>query len=180
VEKKTIARPYAEAVFARAVETDQLDRWSAMLAFLAQLVTDERIAPFVVDPRFERGRLTRILLELGAGQLSTEGENFLRLLVENGRVEVVPEVCEIFEVLKSEREGKIEVNVISAYALNAAQKRELEAALERRFGRAVSLHVERDRSLIAGLVIRAGDVVIDGSVRGRLQQLAEALGATHA
>ncbi len=175
-EKTTVARPYAEAIFARAQESGKLDVWSDMLGFLNAVVGDSRMLGLIDNPKVGRGRLTELMLEIGGGRLSDEGQNLVRLLVANRRLDLLPDVATLFEALKSEAEGAIDVHVIAAYVVSAAQQRQLAAALKGRLGREVRLTAEKDPSLLGGAVIRAGDLVIDGSVKGRIRQLARELG----
>jgi F-type H+-transporting ATPase subunit delta len=175
-EKTTIARPYAEAMFARARDTDKLDLWSEMLAFLDAVVRDPGMAGIIDNPRVGRDRLADLLLDIAGGRLSDEGENLVRVLVANRRVQVLPEIALLFEDLKNAAEGALDVHIVSAYAVNAAQKSQLADALRSRLGKEVRITTEKDPSLIGGAVIRAGDLVIDGSVKGRIRQLATELG----
>jgi F-type H+-transporting ATPase subunit delta len=175
-ERTTIARPYAEAIFARARETDKLDLWSEMLAFLKTVVTDSHMLGMIASPKVGRERLARLLLEIVGGRMSDEGENLVRILTENRRLELLPEIAALFEDLKAEAESAIDVHVVAAYAVNAAEKRRLTEALKVRLGREVRLTTEKDTALIGGAVIRAGDLVIDGSIQGRIRQLATELG----
>jgi F-type H+-transporting ATPase subunit delta len=175
-ERTTIARPYAEAIFARARETDKLDLWSDMLDFLEAVATDPDMLGMITSPKVGRERLARLLLEVGGGRLSEEGENLVRVLAENRRLELLPEIRSLFEDLKAAARGAIDVHVVSAYVVNAAEKRRLTEALKARLGREVRLTTEKDPSLIGGAVIRAGDLVIDGSIQGRIRQLASELG----
>ncbi len=174
-EKQTAARPYAEAVFALAQEHNALKAWSEMLTLLAAVARDERIQRLAGDPRIERARLFALLLDIGGKNLTAEGANFLRLLVENRRLTLLPEIAAIYESLKAEAEARVEASVTSAFPLEAAQLKTLEQGLKRRFGREVHLTATVDASLVGGVVIRAGDLVIDGSVRGRLTGLATEL-----
>lgn len=191
-EKQTAARPYAEAVFALAQERNALKAWSELLALLAAVARDENIQRLAHDPRVARARLLGLLLDIAgdvqgrtsiAGDrmsgatknLTTEGANFLRLLVENRRLTLLPQIAAIYESLKAEAEGRIEASVASAFPLDPAQLKTLEQGLKRRFGRAVRLTATVDAGLVGGVVIRAGDLVIDGSVRGRLAGLATEL-----
>jgi F-type H+-transporting ATPase subunit delta len=174
-EKLTAARPYAEAVFGLAQERNALKDWSEMLALAAAVVRDERIQRLANDPRVERARLLGLLLDIGGKQLTPEGANFLRLLVENRRLLLLPEIAAVYEDLKAEAEARIEATVTSAFPLEPAQLKTLEQGLQRRFGRAVRLTAETDPGLLGGVVIRAGDLVIDGSVRARLAGLAAGL-----
>jgi len=191
-EKQTAARPYAEAVFALAQERKALKDWSGMLALLAAVAQDANIQRLAHDPRVERARLLALLLDIAgdvqgrtsvAGDrtsgatknINAEGANFVRLLVENRRLTLLPEIAAIYESLKAEAEARVEASVTSAFPLDAAQLKTLEQGLQRRFGRAVHLTATVDASLVGGVVIRAGDLVIDGSVRGRLTGLATEL-----
>ncbi len=174
-EKQTAARPYAEAVFALAKERSALKNWSEMLALLAAVARDANIQRLAHDPRVERARLLALLLDIGGKNLTAEGANFVRLLVENRRLTLLPEIASIYESLKAEAEARVEASVASAFPLDAAQLKTLEQGLQRRFGRAVRLTATVDASLVGGVVIRAGDLVIDGSVRGRLAGLATEL-----
>ncbi len=172
----TFARPYAEAVFARADETDKLDQWSEMLDLLSDVVADPIMAGIVANPLFDRGDLADFVLEIGGGRLTDEGANLVKLLVRNSRLTLLPEIARQFDELKAEKDRMLKVHVISAYALKPAQEKQLAEALKKKLGREVSITSEKDPELIGGVHIRAGDMVIDGTVRGRLQQLANELG----
>jgi F-type H+-transporting ATPase subunit delta len=172
----TIARPYAEAVFSRADETGAMDQWSEMLELLAAIVVDPAMVRVVSNPLFDPADLTRLLLDIGGERLSDEGTNLVKLLVQNGRLTLLPEIARLFDMLKAEKDRMLKVHVISAYALKPAQEKKLAEALKTKLGREVSITSEKDPSLIGGVHIRAGDTVIDGSVRGQLQQLANELG----
>ena len=175
-ERTTIARPYAEAVFRRAEETGQIDAWSDMLAFLAATVEDERLGAAIGSPKLDRAMLEGLLLEISEGRLSDEGRNLLHVLVENDRLAVIPEISILYEQLKRESQGTLEVHITSAYAVSAAQQKLLAEHLTRYLGRDVTITSEKDPDLIAGVRIRAGDLVIDGSFQGQLQKLASELG----
>ncbi len=175
-EATTIARPYAEAVFARAEAGDKLEAWSDVLAFLLQVVEEPAIASIIADPMFEREKLTQLVLEIGGDRLDDEGQNLVKLLVQNGRLSVMPEIIAVFEYLKAESRRELKAHVRSAYALDEDEKNKIAAALKAKLGRDITITCEEDAELIGGVHIRAGDMVIDGSVRGRLQQLANELG----
>ena len=175
-DNSTIARPYAEAVFARAEETGKLDPWSDVLAFLADAVRDPGLAALIGDPLFGREKLTGLMLDIGSGRLDEEGNNLVRLLVQNDRTSVLPEISEIYEQLKAESQRIIKVVVRSAYELQPAQINNIAEMLKAKLGRDITITAEEDPDLIGGVHIRAGDTVIDGSVQGRLQQLANELG----
>ena len=175
-EASTIARPYAEAVYRLASEQGSLDGWSELLAFYAAILRDPAVKGVVSNPQLTRERLAELMLDIGEGRLSVEGTNFIRLLADNGRLAVLPEIFEQFERLKQESRGTLAVEVATPYPLDAGQEQALADALRTRLGREITITSKEDPELIGGVRIRAGDLVIDGSVRGQLQQLAKELG----
>jgi F-type H+-transporting ATPase subunit delta len=172
----TVARPYAEAAFDRAAATDKLDLWSDMLALLSAMARDPALSGLIASPKLDRSQMTELVLEIGGGRLSDEGQNLVRLLAANGRLRVLPEIAELFEALKAEHQGSIDVHVTTAFALKPAQEQALVSALKQKLGRDVRLTSAEDPSLIGGVKVRAGDLVIDGTVAGQLGQLANELG----
>ncbi len=172
----TIARPYAEAVFTRANETESLDKWTGILELLAAVVQDPSVAGAISNPLFEKTDLTKLLLDIGGDNLSPEAQNLVHLLVENGRLTVLPEIATLYEKLKAESEKTLQVHVRSAYEITPDQEQQLVAGLKRKLGLDVSITSEQDQELIGGVHIRAGDLVIDGSVKGKIEQLANELG----
>ncbi len=172
----TIARPYADAVFARADETGTLDLWSEMVELLAAVVQDRGVASAISNPLFDRADLQSLLLEICGGHLSAEGQNMVRVLVQNGRLSVMPELATIYEKLKAERQRTMNVHVRSAYELMPAQEQQIIDALKRKLGLDVTIISECDPELIGGVRIQAGDLVIDGSIKGKIEQLANELG----
>jgi F-type H+-transporting ATPase subunit delta len=183
-DNNTIARPYARAVFAVAQENDALDELSGSLRIAKEILADGEVVRFLGSPALnddERLDFLKSLFAEAAGKdsvfagTSGHGENFLKLLLEYGRVSVLPEISDRFDALKAEVENTVDVTVTSATALSDAQLKDIETALKSRLGRDVNLSTEIDEHLIGGAVIRAGDVVIDGSVRSRLEGLANAL-----
>ncbi|MEJ2693563.1 MAG: F0F1 ATP synthase subunit delta [Candidatus Thiodiazotropha sp.] len=172
----TIARPYAEAVFALAEESGKFDLWSEMLSFLSAVVSDPAMAPVVGNPLVDREALAGLLLEIAGERVNQEGGNLIRLLVQNSRLSLVPEIESLFETLKAEHQRTLKVHVTSAFALKPEQEKTIAKALKAKLGRDVTVSSERNPDLIGGVHIRAGDLVIDGSVRGKLQQLANELG----
>lgn len=174
-ELKTLARPYAEGAFALAQERGELARWSDMLALLAAVVSHERVARMVADPELESRHLVGLLLDVCGDGLSQEGKNFVRLLVENDRLPVLPAIAEEFEQLRAEAEGIVEVEAISASALTNAQIEQITQAVKKHLGREIRLSTRVDPALIGGVVIRAGDLVIDSSATRRLRDLASQL-----
>jgi len=171
-EKQTLARPYAEAAFELAKGQNQLKKWSEMLAFIATVAADARMMQIANDPRVDRAGFLDLFLGVCEKRIDEQGANFVRLLVDNRRLTLLPEIVAQYETLKAEAEARVEATVISAFPLEAAQLDSLGAALKRRLGREVNLTAQVDQALLGGVVIRAGDLVIDGSVRGRLQELA--------
>ena len=175
-ENSTIARPYAEAVFARAEETGKLDPWSEILQFLAETAKDPALAAIIADPMFGRDKLTELMIDIGGERLDDEGRNLVRVLVQNDRLSVLPEIVETYERLKAESQRIVNVHVRSAFELQPTQINHIAEMLKVKLGRDITITTEEDPDLIGGIHIRAGDTVIDGSVRGHLQQLANELG----
>ena len=181
-DNNTIARPYAQALFELAHASGELDSWSASLDIARQLLDDGDVIAYLGNPeitdaqRFEF--LTGLFAKAGASLLDggdKKGSNFLKLLLDYGRVAVLPEVATHFEALKAETENLIDVTVTSASPVSAAQRDIISKALRERLGRDVHIETEVQEDLIGGAVIKAGDVVIDGSLRARLDGLANAL-----
>ena len=174
-EIATIARPYAEAVFRLAKESDSLDAWSAQLAFAQLVATDADMQRLSADPKMESSQLGELFLSVSGNNLKTEAGNFIKLLIENGRINVLPEIAAQFETLKANEGGVLEADVTSAFAMSAEQIAELSARLEKKFNRKINATVTIDPALIGGLIVSVGDEVYDASVRGKLQGMAYAL-----
>ena len=171
----TIARPYAEAVFERAKEVGQLDAWSQALGLLTAVVADPLLTAQIANPNVPRERIRDIVLDVCGDDLPPEAANLLRLLAENGRLAALSEITRLFEAKRTADQGVRHVLIRSAFNITKAEQKAVVSALEKRFGGKVDISVETDSSLIGGIEIRAGDLVIDDSVRGKLQQLAQAL-----
>jgi F-type H+-transporting ATPase subunit delta len=176
-EPSTIARPYAEAVFALADGAGKLAEWSAALANLAAVAEDARVRDAVSDPTLSATQAAGVLISILAGKLSGDAENLVRVLAENGRLDVLQEIRTRYEALKNEREGVVEAEVMSAFEMNEAQVTDLVARLEKRTGRKVKAHVSVDPQLIGGVKVVLGDKVIDGTARAQLGALEAALKA---
>ena len=181
-DNNTIARPYAQAAFELAHESGDLATWSEGLGIAGELLADGQVANFLSDPSMDNDRRLEFLTGLFGKAKATvlagkdkRGTNFLKLLLEYGRIAVIPEISEHFERLKANVENTVDVTVTSATALSAGQQKEIAKALEKRLGRDINLETEIDASLIGGAVITAGDIVIDGSMRARLDSLTNAL-----
>jgi F-type H+-transporting ATPase subunit delta len=173
-ELATIARPYAEAVFEVADAAGKLDRWSDVLARLAAVAASPDVQRLVGDPSVTEETLYGVLAG-AAGDLPADAQTFLRVLIGNGRVAVLPEVRAHFEALKNERQGVIDAEITSAFPLEPAQLAALVKDLEARFKRRIQARVAVDRELIGGVTVVVGDEVIDGSARGKLAAMAAAL-----
>jgi F-type H+-transporting ATPase subunit delta len=176
-EPSTVARPYAEAAFKLADASNALGKWSEMLTELALVAQDERVRAAIADPNRADAQVAGIFIAILAGKLTAEGENFVRVLAENKRLELLSLIHEQFEALKNDREGVIEAEVQSAFELTEAQLADLVQRLEKKTGRKVRSRVSIDEELIGGVRVILGDKVIDGSVRAQLAALETALKA---
>jgi F-type H+-transporting ATPase subunit delta len=176
-EPSTIARPYAEAAFRLADAQGKLADWSATLANLSGVTADERVRAAIGDPNIPAAKVAGLIIAILSGKLSGETENFVRVLAENGRLDVLAEIRSQYEVLKNEREGVVEAEVYTAFEMDQAQVADLVSRLEKKTGRKVRARVSVDKSLIGGVKIVIGDKVIDGSARAQLGALENALKA---
>jgi F-type H+-transporting ATPase subunit delta len=174
-EKVTIARPYARAAFAAAQEHKALARWSELLAKASAVVTDETVAKLLTSPKVSAAQLVDLIGEAAGPALEEHGRNFLNTLALNHRLNLLPEIAAIYETLRADVENVADVQVISAVALDEAQRERLAGALRKRMRRDVRLHCEVDSSLIGGAIVRSGDLVIDGSLKAGLERLANSI-----
>lgn len=170
----TVARPYAKAAFDFAVEHQSLDRWQSMLAFTAEVTRNEQIEE-LLSGALAPETLSQTFIAVCGEQLDDAGQNLIKVMAENGRLRVLPEVLQQFIELRASLEAIAEVEVTSATPLSEEQQAKIAAAMEKRLSRKVKLNCKIDKSVLAGVVIRAGDMVIDGSVRSRLERLADVL-----
>jgi len=171
-DKTTIARPYARAAFAAAQAHGVLPAWSDALHTAAMVVADPRVENLLGNPHVTAKRLADLVIDIGGGKLGAQWNELVLALAQNGRLAVLPQIATLFDALKDETEGVVDVTVTAATALDAKQQETLSIALTRRLKRQVRLHNEVDATLIGGAVIRAGDLVIDGSLRTRLERMA--------
>jgi len=176
-EPSTIARPYAEAVFRLADAQGKLAEWSAALANLTGVAADARVRAAIADPNLPAAKVAGMFIAVLAGKLSGDAENLVRVLAENGRLDVLDRIRAQYEELRNEREGVLEAEIQSAFELDAAQLADLVARLEKRTGRKVRARVSVDKALIGGVRVVLGDKVIDGSARAQLGALEAALRA---
>ena len=174
-ELATVARPYAEAAFRLGLEGRNLPQWSQMLALVDAVVRDEQFAKYIGDPNTHEGALEALILGALGERLDGKGRNLVQMLVQNRRLELVPQMRAQYEELRRGHEGVIEAKVISALPITDDQVKPLLAAIESKYGRKVSAQVEVDPELIGGARIVIGDKVIDATVRGRLDAMATAL-----
>lgn len=174
-ESITLARPYAKALFEVAVADGTLDEWSQALAILSAVTADEKVAALLQSPALTAEQQAAALADICVDSLPEKGSNVIRLLAENRRLALVPQVADLFEALKAEYQKAVEVEVSTAFEISAETVELLSKALARRLDRQVSLQTRVDSSLIGGAVIRAGDTIIDNSVRGKLKKLAESM-----
>lgn len=170
-ERATIARPYAKAAFAVARERGTTGRWSRWLATARDVVLSAEFQELEQSPGVSTGHLEELISGLCGGDLDEQGEAFLRLLAENGRLDLLPEIADRFAALEAEDRNVADVEVVSATELDERQKERLATALRSRLNRDVRLGCSVDPALIGGAVVRSGDLLIDGSLRGKLEQL---------
>jgi F-type H+-transporting ATPase subunit delta len=174
-ENVTIARPYAEAAFAFADAGGSLAKWAQALEAMAGITAHPEMRLAIGNPGIVNAELYGLVASLCGDVLDKEMQNFVRVLIENGRLALAPEIRELFLELKNEREGVVDAVVASAFPLDAAQTAALVADLERRFKRKVRPQVTVDKELIGGVRVQVGDEMIDSSVRGQLAAMASAL-----
>ncbi|EYS86001.1 F0F1 ATP synthase subunit delta [Cupriavidus sp. KK10] len=178
-ETATIARPYAEALFRVASESSagNLGAWSELVSEMGQVAANPDMKAVAGDPNVPGEKLAELFLSVLKSPLNDEARRFVKLLVDNGRLTVMPEIAEQFHVLKNAREGSSDVEITSAFPLEGSQLNDLVAALERKFGRKLYAKVAVDPSLIGGVSVKVGDEVLDTSVRTRLAAMQATLTA---
>ncbi len=174
-EAATIARPYAKAAFMAARDAKALPAWSEALGSAAALVGDAAVEALLTSPRMTIDQLVSMFAGLGGDAIGAQWQNFVRLLARNKRLGVLPQIASQYDMLRAQYENELDVEVTSAVAMDAQQQGKLAAALKKRFKRDVRLTLDIDPALLGGAVIRAGDLVIDGSINGRLLRLASDL-----
>jgi F-type H+-transporting ATPase subunit delta len=174
-ELATLARPYAAAVFKRAKETNATEKWSQSLLFMVAVLSSKDISVVIDNPKVSNQRVSEFMLNICEGQIDKEEENFLKLLVHNKRLALLPYVAEIFESYKAEDEGYVDVDVFTAYPFIDEVGQSFITTLEEKLNKKVHMKLIVDASLIGGVLVRAGDRVIDGSIRGQLQHMQKAL-----
>ena len=174
-EAITIARPYANAVFSIANEKSELKAWSDLLALFAQCVADPKMQSIISSPAVSDEQVITLIADIAGELMSVDARSTLALLAENNRLQLLGDIAVIFEELRAEAEQVITADVTTAQKLTVAQTESISDALKKRLGRDVTLNTTVDESLLGGAIIRAGDLVIDGSALGKLNRLANAI-----
>ena len=168
----TAARPYARAVFQQAQETSSVESWGDALALLSTVSSDALMKAVIDNPQLGREKKGEQLINVVKDLVNDQQKNLIKLMAENGRLKILPDVAQQFEIFRADAEGKIEAEVVSAFALSAEQEKTIIQTLKNKLGREVSLTTSIDESLIGGVVIKAGDTIIDGSMKAQLELLA--------
>lgn len=173
-ELTTIARPYAKAAFDFAIEQNAVDNWAEMLMF-ASLVSENKTMQPLLNGALANKELATLFISVCGEQINKQGQNLIKVMAENGRLSVLPTVSKLFSDFRNEWAKEVEANVVSATELSLEQQQHISVSLEKRLARKVKLNCSTDTALIAGAIIQAGDLVIDGSVRGKLSRLSDKL-----
>lgn len=174
-ELSTLARPYAKAAFEYALESNQLQAWSKMLALTAAVSEQDKVAELLASPEATSSQLADTLVNVCGDELDQKGANFIGELAQHKRLSLLPQINEQFEALKALQQQVVDVEVASAFELDDSQLQTLAEKLKQSLNREVQMHTRIDTDLLGGVLIRAGDLVIDGSVRGKLAKLAEVM-----
>jgi len=174
-ELTTIARPYARAAFSVARQSNRLQEWSDMLEYMSAVSQDADLQAFAVNPKMTTDQVAELVVGVCEGRVDEQGTNFIRLLAENRRLGLLPQISELYEQFRADESGQIEAQVISAREPDEHQLTAIGDALKKRLGKDVKLNVSIDPSLLGGAIIKAGDLVIDGSLRGKLERLSGVL-----
>ena len=174
-EIATLARPYANAVFDLARSAGRMKEWSPMLALLARAVETDQVRDLVAAPSLAPAVKAHQLIDVVREDIDDRCRRFVNVLADNHRLELLPEIAAQFEALKAEAEKTLDVEITAAVELTDQQVDSYAQALRQRFDQDVNVSVDVDPGLVGGAIVRAGDTVIDGSVRGRLTRLVESL-----
>ena len=174
-EAITVARPYAQAAFLFANAQHTLKDWSEMLSLLAAITADAMMSEVIDSPFLTQSQLADLIIEVAGDHINEQGANFIRVLAANGRLRLLPEIAALYEIKRRDAEGTVQAEMVTAYPASESQQAEIIASLRKRLGREVELSCSTDAGLLGGAIIRAGDLVIDGSVRGKLQRLGTVL-----
>ncbi len=176
-ESITIARPYAKAAFQAAKESQALTEWSKILGYASAVAVDENMEAVLDNPALTSEQKAQLFIDVCGESLTDEVKNFIHVLSENNRLGLVPDIAEVFESYKAQLEQSIDVSIESAFELSDGQSEKLAQALSKKLDRKVVIASTVNQALIGGVIIRANDLVIDASVRGKIAKLAEAISA---
>lgn len=174
-EKSTIARPYAQAIFELARDKGNMPAWSEALQVLCNIMAVDEVAALAGNTSVQRSDIADIIIEIGGKAFDADAQNMVRVLADNRRLNVVVQIQERYEELRAEAENVIQAEITAAQDVPGDVHDAISRALEKRLGRKVHLEVKIDDSLIGGAVVKAGDLVIDGSAAGRLEKLTTAM-----
>jgi F-type H+-transporting ATPase subunit delta len=170
-DNTTIARPYARAIYELAQADNSLKEWSDLLKLLSRVVIDPDMQKLSSSPKVSDEQVLQIICEVIDNRLETLGKNFIKVLIDANRLMLVPFISKLFENRRAEAEGRVDIKVLTAFELESNQTSQLSEAMEKRLGKKINISSTVDESLIGGIIIRAGDTVIDSSLRGRLNML---------
>ena len=171
----TLARPYATAAFEYALQDNALPAWDGMLSSAALVAEDTGVLDLLSSPKVTKQKIADFFCGVLSKVLDTEKRNFIRLLAANNRLSILPDIAKLFAMYRAEEEKKLTVQVISAITLDEAYQQKLAAALTKKLQLQISLQCTIDPTLLGGIIVKAGDKVIDGSIRGKLNRLYESL-----
>ena len=174
-ELSTLARPYAKAAFEFAADVVALQGWSKSLSTAGAVAQQPAVVKLLSSPSSTAAQQAAAVIEICGDELGATGQNFIVILSENRRLQLLPQILHQFEIMKANREKAVDVDVVSAQEMDAAQQQTLSDALSAKLERKRNMQGSLGKRLLGGAVIRAGDTVIDGSIRGRLTKLAESL-----
>lgn len=176
-ELRTLARPYARAAFEAAQSQNTLAQWSEALSVAGQVTANSEVKRFLAQPGVPRSDKAEVIAEVVGNDVSEPVRNFFTILAETGRLALLPEIAGLFQTFRADLERTVDIDVTAAFELSEEQQQKLAQALSKKLDRQVSLSTQADQSLIGGVVIRTGDMVIDASIRGKLNRLADSLGS---
>lgn len=174
-ELTTVARPYAQAIFKLAKEANALKAWSEMLDLMKAVATDANMSVAIESPSLTITQLAELFIHVCDEHIDSNARNVIRLLAENRRLQLLPEIAALYEEMRADAENSVDARVIAAYPVSDEQRDKIASALKAKLGREVNIECEIDETLLGGAIIRAGDTVIDGSLRGKLAKFASAL-----
>lgn len=171
-----VSRPYAKAVFRLAFEKSELPKWSDMLNAAKLIITDENIQEMLKNPAYGASDVVKLIFDIAGESFDEQGRNLIHTLAKFKRLPFMPHICELYEVYRAEAERTIEVDLISAFAVSEEDQARIKQALKNKLQKEVSLDCKEDPAILAGAIIRSGDLLIDGSLRGKLARLGDSMG----